>query len=136
LPLQEDIGLTPDASAYACASHFCTFEQFHEQNEELNLWLQWAFPGLGIKWKGTPGKLKAVLTDEETRTIGTLEPHESWIKVQVRGSRPLWSEITRAYYDWLQAGKLERECYQIDIEPQGREVRTRCTMQSWTCVRG
>ncbi|HEY7418920.1 MAG TPA: hypothetical protein VH593_27310 [Ktedonobacteraceae bacterium] len=122
LPLQEDINLTPDDPGYACAFHFCTFEQLHEQNEELNLWLQWAFPGLGIKWKGTPGKLRAVLTDEATQTIVTLEPHESYIKVQARGNCPLWSEIARSYHDWLQAGKPERERYRIDIEPQGRQV--------------
>ena len=122
LPLQEDTRLTPDDPVYACASHFCTFEQFHEQDEEFNLWLQWAFPGLGIKWKGTSGKLKAVLTDEATRTIVILELHESGIKVQTRGNCLLWSEITHAYYDWLQAGKPERERYRIDVEAQGRQV--------------
>jgi hypothetical protein len=80
------------------SSHFCTFEQFHEQDEELNLWLQRAFPGLGIKWKGMPGKLRAVLTDKETRTIVTLEPHESRVKVQTYGNRSLWPQITRAFY--------------------------------------
>jgi hypothetical protein len=66
--------------------------------------------------------LRAVLTDEATRTIVTLEPHESCIKVQAHGNRPPWSEITLAYHDWLQAGKPERERYRIDIEPQGRQV--------------
>ncbi len=35
LPLQEEVSLTSDDPAHACAAHFCAFEQFHEQDEEI-----------------------------------------------------------------------------------------------------
>src|SRR5262249_40983458 len=65
-PLQEAIHLSQHDPAYASASHFCTYEKFHGQDQDLNLWLQWQFPDLGIKWKSSPkaaGELSAHLID-------------------------------------------------------------------------
>lgn len=74
LPIQEAIQVPHCDPAYQCAAHFCTYEQFHGQDDEVNLWLQWAFPGLAIRWMGLPDAMHPVLTDTTTQTIVTIQP--------------------------------------------------------------
>jgi protein-L-isoaspartate(D-aspartate) O-methyltransferase len=121
-PLQEVVCLSPNDPGYDCAAHFSTYEQFRGQDDEVNLWLQWIFPGLGIKWKGSLEALSAVLTDASTRTVVTIEKHEQEREITVRGERPLWSEILHAYQDWLKVGKPGRENYTLLLDRQGRQV--------------
>ena len=114
--------LSQDDPVYACASHFVTYEQFHAQDEEVNIILQWTFPRLGIKWKGSPENLSAVLIDYSTQTVATLQKRDQMIEVTVRGERPLWSEIYHVYQEWLDAGKPGRECYMLCIDERGGQV--------------
>jgi protein-L-isoaspartate(D-aspartate) O-methyltransferase len=68
-PLQEVLRLSQDDPFYAASSRFCPYERFHDQEQELNLWLQWHFPGLGIKWKSLPNagaEMSAHLIDYPT----------------------------------------------------------------------
>jgi hypothetical protein len=116
LPIQETAHLTSESTAYACAAHFATYEQFRGQDNDLNLWLQWILPSLSIKWKGSPDHLHAVLSDETTRTVATIEPQAQHIQITVYGQRPLWSEILFAYRQWLQAAKPARDSYTLHID--------------------
>src|SRR6266487_1273771 len=121
-PVQEAFRLSQHEQAYDRALHFCTYEQFHGQDEDVNLWLQWVFPGLSIKWKGSPEALCAVLADSSTQTVAILGPQEDGIEVTVRGERPLWSEILDAYQEWIKAGRPGRECFTLLIDPHSRQV--------------
>ena len=121
-PLQETWQLSPDDPAYASASHFCTYERFHGQEQELNLWLQWQFPGLGIKWKSLPkagAEMSALLIDYPTQTVAILKPSAHGIEILVHGERPLWSEIEACIQDWCRSGKPGREASTLSIDQQG-----------------
>jgi protein-L-isoaspartate(D-aspartate) O-methyltransferase len=122
-PIQERALLLPDDPAYRCASHFATFEEFRGQDNDINTWLQWIFPALSITWKGfVSEELSAVLTDEITRTVTIIRPHENGLEVTVHGERRLWSEIFHAYQDWLAYGKPGLEAYTLCIDQQGRQI--------------
>ncbi|MBV9711477.1 MAG: methyltransferase domain-containing protein [Ktedonobacteraceae bacterium] len=121
-PLQEQVHISPDDSAYCCASHFATFEQFRGHENAFNTWLQWIFPTLSITWKGLVSEmLSAVLTDHASQTVMRLEPQEDGLAVVVRGERQLWSEIFHAYQDWLECGRPELEAYTLCVDPQGQQ---------------
>jgi protein-L-isoaspartate(D-aspartate) O-methyltransferase len=120
-PVQETVHLLPDDPVYDCALHFQAYEQFHGQDDEVNFWLQWHFPDVGIKWKGS-SPMSAVLTDYATETVATLAEQEGGIMITVRGARPLWSEMLQAYQAWQQAGRPGREYYTLHIDQQGQQV--------------
>jgi protein-L-isoaspartate(D-aspartate) O-methyltransferase len=124
LPLQETWQLSPDDPAYSSAFHFCTYERFHGQEQELNLWLQWQFSGLGIKWKSVPkagAEMSALLIDYPTQTVAKLQPSAHGIEILVHGGRPLWSEIEACVQDWRKSGQPGRKSYTLSIDQQGRQ---------------
>jgi hypothetical protein len=125
LPLQEAIHLSQDDPAYPSASHFCTYEQFHGPEQELNLWLQWHFPDLGIKWKSMPqtsAEMSAHLIDYPTQTVATLKPSSHTIEIIVHGQRSLWSEILTSIQDWRNLGQPGREHSTLFIDQQARQA--------------
>jgi protein-L-isoaspartate O-methyltransferase len=125
MPLRETMHLSRDDPAYASASHFCTYEQFHDREQDLNLWLQWLFPDLGIKWKSSPKvrmEMHAHLIDYPTQTVVTFKPSTDAIEITVHGERPLWSEIWIGIQDWRKSGKPGREWCTLSIDQQGRQV--------------
>jgi protein-L-isoaspartate(D-aspartate) O-methyltransferase len=119
--LQEQVSLPEDDPAYGCATHFATHEQFRSQ-DAINLWLQWAFPELGIKWKGSPEALSAVLTDYLTQTVATVKPQTHAIEIMVYGARPLGSELHSAYQGWLTAGQPTLASSTLHIHPHGQQM--------------
>jgi hypothetical protein len=121
-PVREAIHLLADDPMYHCALHFQDYEKFHDQDDEVNFWLQWLFPEVGIKWTGAPPAMSAVLTDYATETVATIAKQEDGITIMVRGARPIWSEILQAYQNWQQAGKPGREHYTLYINQQGQQV--------------
>ena len=125
LPLQEAMHVSQDDPVYPSAYHFCTYEQFHGQEQELNLWLQWLFPGLGIKWKSSPkatGEMYALLIDYPTQTVATLKPYAHEIEITVHGEHSLWSEILTGIQDWQRCNKPGRECCTLYIDRQQRQT--------------
>ena len=93
--------------------------------QELNLWLQWHFPGLGIKWKRASKnstEMSAHLIDYPTQSVATLTPSSHAIEITVHGERPLWSEILTSIQDWQTLGQPGRECATLFIDQQGRQV--------------
>ncbi len=96
-PFVEGRHLAHNEQTYQYALHFSTYEYFHDKDSEVNIWLQWCFPGLSIKWKRTALNMVAVLTDHLTSTVATIEQKEQEIEVSVWGKRLLWSEIVKAY---------------------------------------
>ncbi len=122
-PLQEQVHLSPCNDAYMYALHFSTYEQFHNEDQfEVNAWLQWGFPGLGLKWKQLSEGFIALLTDYFTQTVVTIELKEQEIEVSVRGARPLWSEIVSAYQGWLSAKKPGLGDYTVLVDQQGKQT--------------
>jgi protein-L-isoaspartate O-methyltransferase len=121
LPVREATHLLSDDPVYNCALHFQAYEQFHGQDDEVNFWLQWLFPEVGIKWKGSPPAMHGVLTDYATETVATLAKQEDGITITVHGARPLWSEILQAYQAWQQAGKPGREHFTLHIDQRGQQ---------------
>jgi protein-L-isoaspartate(D-aspartate) O-methyltransferase len=121
-PLVEKIHLADNEQTYEYALHFSLYEHFHGKDDEVNVWLQWCFPGLSIKWKRIGLNTVTVLTDHLTSTVATLEQKGQDIEVSVWGTRPLWSEIVNAYQGWLRTEKPGLEQYTLLVDQQGRQT--------------
>ncbi|MGH2479694.1 MAG: protein-L-isoaspartate O-methyltransferase family protein, partial [Ktedonobacteraceae bacterium] len=61
--LQEQKLYTPETAEYACACHFCSYEQFRGKDDAFNLWIQCLFPSLSIKWIRREGRVCARMVE-------------------------------------------------------------------------
>ncbi len=119
-PLREQVVLLEDDPAHALASYLSDFETLHHHH--LTLWLQWAFPGLGVKWSGRPGRpLTTLVVDEATQTVLRIEPGEQGLTLTVRGKRALWSDLLCAWLEWQQCGCPGEDAYRLLIELDGSQ---------------
>jgi protein-L-isoaspartate(D-aspartate) O-methyltransferase len=119
-PIQEQVLLATDDPLHVLASHLSDFEIL--RGHDLTLWFQWAFPGLGVKWSGKPGRpLTTLVIDEDTQTVLLIEPDEAGLTLTVRGKRRLWTELVHAWQDWQQCGCPGEQAYRLLIDPDGRQ---------------
>jgi protein-L-isoaspartate(D-aspartate) O-methyltransferase len=117
-PIREQVLVTMDDPAYACAAHFGEYQTY--RGHDFTLWLQWAFPGLGVKWIGKPNRpLSPLLVDGATQTVLVIEPREAGLVVTVRGQRALWSDLLSAWQEWQQCGRPGEHAYRLLIAPDG-----------------
>ncbi|HXR66979.1 MAG TPA: hypothetical protein VN729_13685 [Ktedonobacteraceae bacterium] len=121
--LEEQTLYEPGMVEYACAEHFCSYEQFRGADDAFNVWVQCLFPALSIKWMQREQRAFALVADGETRTTLVIERRGEQIGVAVKGNCALWSEIVRAYGEWLVLREPGRECFRLVITLKGQEMR-------------
>ena len=124
MPLLEKQTLyEPGTMEYACAEHFCSYEQFRGADGAFNVWVQCLFPALSIKWMQREQRAFALVADGETRTTLVIERRGELVGVAVKGGRALWSEMVRAYEEWLALEKPERDCFRMVVTQDGQFMR-------------